>query len=153
MKHILSTVTVLFILLTSSVSWGSLDGKGVFCDNGEVGEKNITHFVSFNGGGLDLYGIRKTKDDQFESYVTNVVKLDYTSTADEIRWSSLSHRYTLYRKTLMISVIRGSVIRGNIRLPTIQCEVHTSEKILILLHRKMEERQNEFDRGIIGNKI
>ena len=148
MKHILSTVTVLFILLTSSVSWGSLDGKGVFCDNGEVGEKNITHFVSFNGGGLDLYGIRKTKDDQFESYVTNIYKLTYTSTADEIRWYSLTHRYTLYRKTLMISVNRGDK-----RLPIIQCEVHTSEKILSLLNRRVEERQIEFDRDIIGNKI
>jgi hypothetical protein len=148
MKHILSTVTVLFILLTSSVSWGSLDGKGVFCDNGEVGEKNITHFVSFNGGGLDLYGIQKTTDDQFESYVTNIIKLNYTSTADEISWYSLSHTYTLYRKTLMISVIRG-----DIRLPTIQCEVHTSEKIFSLLKSRVEERQIEFEKGIVGNKI
>ena len=148
MKHTLSTLTVLFILLTSSVSWGSLDGKGVFCDNGEVGEKNITHFVSFNGGGLDLYGIQKTKDDQFESYVTNIIKLNYTSTADEIRWYSLSHTYTLYRKTLMISVIRG-----DIRLPTIQCEVHTSEKIFSLLKSRVEERQIEFEKGIVGNKI
>ena len=99
---------------------------------------------------MDTYGIRKTKDDRFEGYVTHPLKLTYTSTADEIFWESFlgSYKYTLYRKTLMISVRYGKKT-----LPTIQCELHTSEKILSLLNRRVEERQIEFEKGIVGNKI
>ena len=88
MRSILSTLTVFFILLTSSVSWGSVDGKGIECKkyNGD------TVRFSFNDKKVLKYGF-KVIEDKVE--ITTLYKEHYDLTNSYIYWGSYTFNYTL----------------------------------------------------------
>ena len=141
MKHILSTVTVLFILLTSSVSWGSVDGKGIECKkyNGD------TVRFSFNDKKVLKYGF-KVIEDKVE--ITTLYKEHYDLTNSYIYWGSYTFNYTLNRKTLKLSITDP-----NNNEKTYHCEVYSYEVLIKNLREMVEQFQSEYDKNTKDNKI
>ena len=141
MKHILSTLTVLFILLTSSVSWGSVDGKGIECKkyNGD------TVRFSFNDKKVLKYGF-KVIEDKVE--ITTLYKEHYDLTNSYIYWGSYTFNYTLNRKTLKLSITDP-----NNNEKTYHCEVYSYEVLIRNLREMVEQFQSEYDKNTKDNKI
>ena len=141
MRSILSTLTVLFILLTSSVSWGSVDGKGIECKkyNGD------TVRFSFNDKKVLKYGF-KVIEDKVE--ITTLYKEHYDLTNSYIYWGSYTFNYTLNRKTLKLSITNP-----NNNEKTYHCEVYSYEVLIKNLREMVEQFQSEYDKNTKDNKI
>ena len=141
MKHTLSTLTILFILLTSSMSWGSVDGKGIECKkyNGD------TVRFSFNDKKVLKYGF-KVIEDKVE--ITTLYKEHYDLTNSYIYWGSYTFNYTLNRKTLKLSITDP-----NNNEKTYHCEVYSYEVLIKNLREMVEQFQSEYDKNTKDNKI
>ena len=142
MKHILSTVTVLFILLTSSVSWGSVDGKGIECKkyNGD------TVRFSFNDKKVLQYGF-KVIEDKVNLIISS--KEPYYLFQNFIDWTSYTFDHSLNRKTLKLTVTDSN---GNLR-HTYHCEVYSYEVLIRNLEEVVEQFQSKYDKNTKDNKI
>jgi hypothetical protein len=106
MKQFLSTIVILLTLIFPTVSWGSVDGKGVIC--GEKKEEEYgtfyPHYFIFNKGKVRekyLY----SEGDFIKSY--EYKKFTYETTSTEIKWDDLIYGgkvfYSLNRKDLSLT--------------------------------------------------
>ena len=110
MKHTLSTLTVLFILLTSSMSWGSVDGKGLFCnldeeksDNFVKGDDKIGFF--FESGDVVTIVTFTQKNDKIRSEVLS--NHPFHTDLERILWKDRLFSYELNRSNLELKLING----------------------------------------------
>ena len=153
MKHLLSSITVLFILLTSTVSWGSVDGKGVFCDSYQ---QIPSYYFLFKNGRVEQYWIVQF-DDYFKRHKNHPNDTrKWSSTTDEIFWTIGEMEYRLDREKLMLRKYRIDKNRNQKfeQHNSVKCEVLSStDDFFILLHSKIEKLQNELDKGKKSNKI
>jgi hypothetical protein len=153
MRHTLSTLTVLFILLTSSMSWGSVDGNGVICRDKTEKKSNRDYpkFLIFENGMVHLNGITNRND----IVITTKGKiLPYSTSPSTISWyipmvayedEYLS--YTLNRKDLSLK----TVWRGNEGIDV--CEVYPTKILMEKISEMLIDYQSEYDKKKKDNKI
>lgn len=154
MKHTLSTLTVLFILLTSSVSWGSVDGNGVICRDKTEKESNrdYPHFFIFENGMVHFNGITNRNDIVITTKGSEIYP--YRTSPSTISWyvpmvayedEYLS--YTLNRKDLSLK----TVWRGNEGID--ECEVYPTKILMEKISEMLIDYQSEYDKKKKDNKI
>ena len=160
MKNILSTLTVLFILLTSSVSWGNVDGKGLYCTNKKTLDTHSfnaeTAFV-FKNGTVQQLSIRR-KNDKYS--IRSFWKPHrYFLNDEQIKWNFPFNDFFLNRKTLRLEIkdekTADSIMNSLIRLKvTFDCEVFPNHnKLKSRLGIDLKRKQQKYDKKIKDNNI
>ena len=149
MKFIVSITTVLFFLLTSSVSWGSVDGKGVICDRND-GKLEYPFFLIFRDGYVHHNGIT----DKNDIIVTTKGRIFlYETTSEEIVWffetviEGPPMIYSLNRKNLILTVNYK-----DLKLPHI-CRVFSEEELIGEVSKLIGILQSELNSSLKENKI
>lgn len=144
MKNILSTLTVLFILLTSTVSWGSVDGNGIWC-KGDL-EILVDEMYLFKNNKVIRYEFTVTNNDNYE-VKTTTYDVNYGVSHSKISWS-YGHFYVfLHRKTLtLIRYIGNSETKRS-------CVVYSEKVFLEKVNKEKERLQSEYDEKVKDNKI
>lgn len=151
MKHILSTLTVLFILLTSTVSWGGVDGKGLYCSlkwskHPQLIDETLG-FV-FSNGGVREYLIRFSKDKYF---IITSKSYSYETTEKRIDWKRTTY-YRLNRETLRLDV--GGKFGDSKGSSIYDCEVYPNAfKFNERLENDVVRLQKIYDEKRKDNKI
>ena len=138
MKHLLSTITILFILLTSTVSWGSVDDKGVICDD-DVG-------FYFDDGQVEQYFVKKIND-SYEVFIRKHGK--FWTTEDKISWNFRDFLHELNRETLVLSIHVGE----NLGTEDYLCRLVPWIQLLTKLHDKKNQLQKSLENKLRKNKI
>lgn len=144
MRQILSTITVFFVLLTSPVSWGSPNGKGILCGekvviDGEV-QRYPMYFI-FSNNKVTRYHF--DHDDKTVSTIELGVTLIDHENKREIGWTNyggIMIIFTLNRKTLILT--RKIYGRG---IDEFKCEVFSKEKLLEKVDSLIKQYQTELD--------
>ena len=151
MKNIFSTLTVLFILLTSTVSWGNVDGNGVICE--ETSEPKwfpYPFFLIFENGMVHHNGILADND---VLITTKGDTVRYTTSPSKISWNIFNTdrgtllTYTLNRKDLSFE------ISLNKEKKELQCEVYPTEILIEKINEMLRGYQSEYDKKKKDNKI
>ncbi|MDB3880004.1 hypothetical protein N9315_02700 [Alphaproteobacteria bacterium] len=151
MKNILSTLTVLFILLTSSMSWGSVDGNGVICE--ETTESKwfpYPFFLIFEYGTVHHKGV-KVKNDVIIKTKGDVLR--YKTSPSTISWHNvveddeLRLTHILNRKDLSLKIL------FNKQTLNLECEVYPTKILMEKVDRMIEHFQSEYDKKKKDNKI
>ena len=152
MKHLLSTITVLFILLTSTVGWGGVDGKGLYCSLKWSKHKYLkndeTLGFNFVNGSVGELGIRFSKDKYI--IVTFPYQI-YKTTEKRIDWTFNTY-YRLNRETLRLDY--GGRFGDSKGSSIYECEVYpNSFKLNKRLNNELVRLQKIYDEKRKGNKI
>jgi hypothetical protein len=149
LKKIFFTTTTLFVLLTSSVSWGGVNGKGVICDRNDERLK-YPFFLLFKDGYVHHNGITD-KDDKIVTTKGRI--FSYETTSDEIVWffetviEGPPMIYSLNRKNLILTVNYK-----DIKLPHI-CRVFSEEELIEEVNKLIGVLQSKLDSSLKENKI
>ena len=153
MKHTLSTLTVLFILFSSSMSWGNVDGNGVICSY-KIEKKSIRDypfFLIFENGMVHQNGIMNRND----IVITTKGKIyPYSTSPSTISWyapmvayEDEHMSYTLNRKDLSLKL----VWRDNEKIS--ECEVYPTKILMKKINEMLIDYQSEYDEQKKDNKI
>lgn len=144
MKHILSTLTVLFTLLTSTISWGGVEGKGIWCKS-NFETVNDSRYL-FKRNGVTRYEFSVTKNDKYEIKET-LYDGGYRVSVGFIFWSNPPFNYSLNRKTLTLVRVIGDIES------IYSCEVYSQKDFLEKVKKEKEQLQSEYDKKTKDNKI
>ena len=149
MKFIVSITTVLFILLSSTLSWGGVDGKGLYC----IIERNSNKFgVQFIDGSVKHIQL-KLRNDKWIWKTTQFYKNYHTST-DNIYWSDDKVEYTLDRETLILRVyIERSILDNKTYERFDQCEVYSPSEFTDFTEKMRNDYQQWYDDQLKDKKI
>ena len=152
MKNLISLFTVLFILLTSSVSWGSVDGKGLMCRDKPIenDSKHYPYFLIFENGTVKYNEIKVSNDIVI---TTNSSTTPYSTSLSTINWyvphffGTEEVLYTLNRKDLSLKQTFNDVTIIHF------CEVFPKELLMEIMNELLKLYQSEYDKKRKGNKI
>jgi len=151
MKHTLSTLTVLFILLTSSMSWGSVNGKGVICEEDtEPKWFSYPFLFIFENGMVHHNGILVNNDVVIK---TKGDIVPFKTSPSKISWNNMGTNndvrltYTLNRKDLSLNIMMTEQTKK------LKCKVYPTKILVEKVDRMIEYFQSEYDKEKKDNKI
>ena len=158
MKHIFSSITVLFILLTSSACWGSVDGKGIYCTlNKSLWHTHTRDTLAFlfRDGTVRDYYIRR-KGDEYSIGKTWKPQR-YISNVNLIKWNFPFDDFFLNRKTLKLEIKdenTGDSYQTILLKAIYDCEVFSNvNKLKKRLNIEVKRLQKIYDEKRSDNKI
>lgn len=156
MKYILSIFTTVFILLNSSVSWGGVDGKGIFCKLNV--EKDILYFSRnwseelgffFDNGKVTMNSICRSTD-RYKKCTNYSKSISYQTNSKTIIWEDLLYDYTLNRENLSL-IMKHFSLKGE---PLYICEVFNDKnEYQKKFDLEIQKYQSEYDEKTKKNKI
>jgi hypothetical protein len=149
MKYIVSITTVLFVLLTSSVSWGGVDGKGVICGEKQKwfgGRFLYPTIYKFRDGFVKFGGFTFKNDKIIHTEGTSV---EYELSSSTISWEVGSFMgnttsYKLNRKNLRLKMSS---------IDPINCKVYSEVELMKQINIMIKEFQKELDESLNENKL
>lgn len=142
MKYILSIFTTVFILLTSSVSWGGVDGKGIVCE--DEYENGTNYF--FNDGSVTSYYFRLSHNEKFE--IEESYNRRYSFNEFSISWVVDKIYHRLHRQTLKFTTSDTEMNKK-----FYDCDVYSKSKFFNNLEKTKKQYQSEYDEKTKKNKI
>ena len=154
MKHTLSTLTVLFILLTSSMSWGKINENGAIC---EFNNQRFVHPFLFKDNKVRGYIFYNMNDEIQLTYFSDSDRI-YHKNSDEIFWfdeidDNLKDKTVLNRQNLSITSIRiDSVSSEKTIIRSGQCEVFKEKRFHTKLGKLKSKYQIELDKTLKDKK-
>ena len=145
MKHLLSTITVLFVLLTSNVSWGEVNKKGLICQCQKCSVYKLERGFWFQDGKVEPRFFTETQD----LFVTTPGKVSsFGTTLDRIEWYYGPFRYQLDRETLNLKSFSG----GGLETEGF-CEVFDKSGFEKTWKKMRDEHQISLNKKLKKNKI
>ena len=142
MKFIVSITTVLFVLLTSSVSWGSIDGKGIVCEDEYENKENYF----FNDTSVTSYYFQLSFNEKIE--IEKNYNRKYGFNENRIDWVFDKFFISLNRQTLKLTITDT-----NIDKKFYDCDVYSKSKFFQNLEKTKKQYQSEYDEKTKKNKI
>ena len=141
MKHILSTITVLFILITSSVSWG-VEKKGLICQCTLCSIYKLQRGYWFEGGKVHSRKFSQIND----NFVTdeNMGKL-FSTTSEQIEWWDY-FEYRINRQSLTLKTF----LSGELKTQS-KCDVFDEVEFEKTWKRIQDQHQNSFNKKLEKN--
>lgn len=150
MKHTLSTITLLFVLLTSSVSWGSVDGKALKCgEKSSLGPFNF-YPVFYEFRDSSVIGLSLMVEDG-KVFLDRGFPIKYSTTTQTVEWisgySPFQNTFVLDRKSLILTASQGSLESSK------NCVVFDSKDLFGVIIPYQKEYQKQIDDEMKDNKI
>lgn len=153
MKYILSIFTTVFVLLTSSVSWGSVDGKGIFCKLNDERDFDGVYYSKekgffFEDGKVTINSICR-RNDRFQKCKNNFDPISYQTNSKTISWEDILYGYTLNRENL--TLIMDSSFKEK---PLYMCEVFNGKnEYQKKIDLEIQKYQSDYNEKTKKNKI
>lgn len=149
MKQFLSTIVILLTLIFPTVSWGSVDGKGVICGEKKEWESGDTSYPSFfifkrekvkinlimSEG--DLIKVFEMKTSPFEITPTEI-KWEWVETS---KYGGVELYYSLNRKDLSFTTVNGKKSPQK-SIPK-KCKVFSEKELIEEVNRLINVYQSE----------
>lgn len=133
------------VILTPTVSWGGVDGKGIWCKINHR-EFNDEYRYLFKMGGVYEYNFTTILNDRWE-FFEKKTDHKYSLTHDQIIWSDPLFYFSLNRKTLILRKILGGTE------VTYDCKVYSQKDFFNKLEDVKNKLKSEYDDKTKDNKI
>ncbi len=144
MKHILSTITVFFILLTSSVSWG-VEKKGLICQCTLCLSDKLQRGFWFEGGKVYKRFFQQVNDN-FVTVSDDKGKL-FSTSSEQIEWWDYFD-YRINRQSLTLKTLLGGELETQSN-----CDVFNEVEFEKTWKTIKDQHQNSYNKKLKKNKI
>ena len=137
---VINCLSSIAIIFTPTVSWGVVDGKGLYCLDTHLG--TTEKWFTFVDGNVQFWEIQLQPNEQYE--IKKVFQSKLIITPNFLMWKQNDTNFYLSRKTLLLKINE---------LRYLNCEVFDKTYLKLKLSQKKHLLQSEYDEKTKDNKI